>query len=136
MTFEISQLAAVETTDVHLRNPATDVLLYDGEAPMSITIYGPGSKPYVAAQSAAENRALSRFKRKAGSDQSAEEKQDNQVTFLCACTVALNNFDYKGGKDAAAIRLMYADLSVGWIAEQVNKALGDWSNFMQASGTN
>ncbi len=136
MTFDISKLAAAETTDVHLRDPGTDDLLHDENGkPVTVTVYGPGSKPYAKARSAAENRAIDKFKRKGKTDQTPEEKLENTVAFLSACTVSLNNFDYKGASDAAAIKAMYGDRTIGFINDQVDKAMGDWANFTKPSET-
>lgn len=135
MSFDISKLAASETTDVHLRDPGTDELLFNGDQPISVTVYGPGSKPYAKARSAAENRAIDKFKRKGKTDQTPDEKLENTVAFLSACTVSLNNFDYKGATDAAAIKAMYGDRTIGWINDQVDKAMGDWANFTKPSET-
>lgn len=136
MSFDISSLSVAETTDVHLRGP-DDELLYTPEGkPVSITIYGVGSKPFAKAQSQASNRALDRFKRKGKTDLSAEDKAEERASFLASCTVSLNNFDYKGATDAAAVKAMYADVKLGFIADQVDKAMGDWSVFMKDSSSN
>lgn len=132
MSFDISTLAVSETTEVHLRNPATDDLLYNDGKAISVTVYGPGSKQFAKARSHAENRAMDRIKRKGKTDQTPDEKLENTVAFLSVCTVSLNNFDYKGASDAQAIKAMYGDRSVGWINEQVDKHMGDWSNFLKA----
>lgn len=136
MNFDISKLAASETTDVQLRDPGTDELLFNGDKPVSVTVYGPGSKPYAKARNAAENRAIDKFKRKGKTDQTPDEKLTNTVEFLSACTVSLNNFDYKGATDAAAVKAMYGDRSIGWINDQVDKAMGDWANFTKSSESN
>lgn len=132
MSFDISTLAASDTSDVQLRNPVTDDLMFNDGKPMSITVYGPGTKVFAKARSQAENRAIDRMKRKGKTDQSPEEKLENTAEFLAACTVSLNNFDYKGASDAAAIKAMYSDRSIGWIGELVDKHMGDWANFTKA----
>lgn len=132
MTFDISTLAVSETTDIHLRDPGTDVLLYNAGKPVSVTVYGPGSKSFAKARGQAENQTMDRIKRKGKTDQTPEERLENTASFLSACTVSLNNFDYKGVTDAQAIKAMYSDRSIGWINEQVDKEMGDWANFMKA----
>lgn len=132
MSFDISTLSVNETKEIQLRHPATDELLMNDGKVMSITVHGPGSKVFAKARSVAENKAVDRIKKKGNTDQTPEQKQENAAEFLAACTVSLNNFDYKGGADAAAIKAMYLDRKIGFISEQVDKEMGDWANFMKA----
>lgn len=127
--FDIKSLAVKETNDLHLRN-ADDELLYDAEGkPITITLYGPGSKVYARAQAASQNRMIDKLKKKGKTDQTAEEKAQEQAEFLAACTVSFNNFAYGGMSDPEQFKAAYADQSIGFIAEQVGKHINDWSVF-------
>ena len=134
MSFDISTLAASETTEVPLCNPNTgEPLLNEEKKAVTITVYGPGSKAYAKAITSVENRTMDKFKRRGKSSVTPDEKLLNTAEFLSSCTVSLNNFDYKGGTDAKAIKDMYSDRTMGWLSEQVDKTMGDWSNFMKTS---
>lgn len=132
--FNIQALAAVETSDLHLRN-ADDELLFDANGkPVSITLYGPGSKPYAKAASARQNRMLDKLKRKGKVDQTAEQKAEEHADFLASVTVSFNNFEYgKGLSGVDMFRAAYADSKIGFVAEQAGKHVGDWANFSAGS---
>ncbi len=129
--FDISKLAVNETTDIHLRG-ADDELLFDENGnPITITISGPGTKAFAKAQQARNKALMERFQRK-GKTKSDATLEDN-AEFLAAVTVSFNNFEYKGMTGYEQFKACYMDMSVGFIAEQVNKELGDWSNFTKGS---
>lgn len=134
--FEITTLAAQETFVLELCNANDEPLTNpDGTKP-SVTVYGPGSKVYQKAQAARTQRLMDRMAKKGKVKLSAEEQLREQAEFLAACTVSMNHWAYKGRTDAAAIADAYADPSIGFIADQVAKAVGDWANFTSEQSTN
>lgn len=132
--FDISTLSAEETFDIEILDPRTGEPMTDEGKIVSVTVYGPGSKPFAAAKSKASNRAIERFKRKGKTATTPEEDAAATASFLAACTKAFNNFNYKGmdaGPDM--FRACYEDIAMGWITEQVNREMGDWGNFTKAA---
>ncbi len=129
MTFEITSLAAKDTFTLELLNANDEPLLDAGGNPLSVTIYGPGSKVYAKAQAARTQRLMDRMAKRGKVKLSAEEQQRENAEFLAACTVSFNGWAYQGKADREAIEAAYNDPSIGFIAEQVNKAIGDWANF-------
>jgi hypothetical protein len=130
--FDISSLAADETFDVEILNPKTgEALIGDGGKPCSVTVYGPGTKPFAAARSRASNRAVKRLRSKGSkSDTTPEEELAATASFLTDITKSFNNFGYKGmPAGAEAHRALYLDPHMGFITEQVNVGAGDWGNF-------
>lgn len=128
--FEISSLAVKETTDIHLHG-ADDELLYDEAGqPITITVNGPGTKAYAKAQQA-KNKVLMEYMRKGKNK--ADTTLADTAEFLARVTVSFNNFQYKGLSGYEQFKACYLDASIGFIAEQVNKELGDWSNFTKGS---
>jgi hypothetical protein len=133
--FEITTLAAKDTFTLELLN-ANDEPLFDQEGkPLSITVYGPGSKAYANAQAARNQRMLDRVAKKGKTKLNAEEQTAENVNFLAACTVSFNGWAYHGKADAQAIAAAYADTSLGFIADQVSRAVNDWANFTSSSLT-
>lgn len=135
---------AVEPTSIlHLRN-ADDELLYADDAegnpdktrPMEAVMYGPGSKQFKKAQAASSNRLVERLKKKGKDTQSAEEKALADAEFLTSCTKALNNVSFDSLVGEALFMAVYTAPEIGFIPEQINKHIGDWSNFTKASPTN
>ena len=134
--FEITSLAVKDTFTLELVNANDEPLLDAAGKPLSVTVYGPGSKAYQRAQAARTQRMLDRMAKKGKLKLTAEEQTREQAEFLAACTVSLNGWAYKGEATPEAIEAAYLDPSIGFIADQVAKAVGDWANFTNAPSMN
>lgn len=129
--FDISKLAVNETTDIHLRGADDEPLLDEHGKPMTITVNGPGTKAFAKGQSARNKAVLERFQRKGKNK--ADTTLEENAEFLASVTVSFNNFQYMGLEGYEQFKACYLDTKIGFIAEQVNKELGDWSNFTKGS---
>lgn len=132
--FDISTLAANETAIIELSTPAGDPLTTDAGEPITITVYGPGSKKFQRAQSV-RNRAILEYVRKGGKKMKDDEQRELDADFLATCTVSFNGFGYKDLTGYEMFKAAYLDASIGFIADQVNKAIGDWANFTSSPKT-
>lgn len=131
---DIKKFAVEETGILHLRGADDEPLMGEDGKPMTITLYGPGSKQHARAQSAQQNRLVDKLKRKGKTDQTAEQRAREQAEFLAACTKEFSsNIEYDGLTGDELFRAVYADESIGFIADQAAKHLGDWANFSKAS---
>lgn len=136
--FDIKKLAVAETTTIHLRGADDELLFAENDAitPITITVFGPGTKAFSKAQTARNKAVLERFQRK-GKNRADTTLEEN-AEFLAAVTMSFNNFQYGDleveGHDQ--FKACYLDTSIGFIAEQVNKELGDWANFTKGSTKN
>lgn len=131
---DIRRFAVEETSVLELLKPDDTPMLDEHGAKMTITIYGPGSRPYAKAQAANSNRMIDKLKKKGRTEQSAEDKAREQAEFLAACTKEFSaNIEYDGLQGEALFKAVYTDPTLGFIAEQVNKHLGDWANFQKPS---
>lgn len=132
MAFNLNTLKTKDTTAVHLRNPATDELLFDDEAktkPVQVHIYGPGSSAYRNATLEMQNRQLKRGKKQI----SAEVLREESIDLLVACTASFENLAVDNVEVATKeqIKAVYSDPQLGWLKDQVDSALGDIANFLQ-----
>jgi hypothetical protein len=132
MSFDISKLAVSATSTIDLEDPTGEALLNDTGDVVSVTLYGPGSKQYQKA-SGVRNRAILDYVRRGGKKMKDDEQRELDADFLATCTVSFNGFTYKDFNGYEMFKQAYLDPSIGFIAEQVNKAIGDWSNFTQGS---
>ena len=132
MSFDISKLAVSATAVIELEDPSGEALVDDSGKTISVTVYGPGSKQFQKA-SGVRNRAILDYVRKGGKKMKDDEQRELDADFLSACTVSFNGFTYKEFTGYEMFKQSYLDPSIGFIAEQVNKAIGDWSNFTQGS---
>ncbi len=134
--FDITKLAATETSIVELVG-GDDAPLYDDKGKrLTITVYGPGTKVYQRAQQRQQNQLMDKIKKRGKMDQTAEEKLAEQADFLAACTVSFNGFSYPPAESLEGqelFRKAYADPSIGFIAAQVAAHINDWANFTKSS---
>lgn len=134
---DIRKFAVEPTTRLHLRDAADELMYADGDQarPITVQLYGPGSKQYAKAQAAQHNRMVDKLKRKGKTDQSAEQIAVEKAEFLADCTAGFENLEYDTLTGDALAKAVYADTSIGFIADQVGKHLGDWANFTKGSAT-
>lgn len=130
--FDISTLAVKETATIDLDTATGEPLLDSNGQQLSITVYGPGSRQFQKAQSA-RNRAIMDYVRKGGKKMKDDEQRSLDAEFLAACTASFNGFGYKDLVGYEMFKSAYLDPGIGFISEQINKAIGDWSNFTQGS---
>lgn len=127
-TFDISNLAVNATAIIELDNPDGEPLVNAEGDTLSVTVYGPGSKAFQKAQGV-KNRAILEYVRKGGKKMKDEEQREMDAEFLASCTVSFNGFVYKDLTGAEMFKAAYMDTAIGYIADQVSKAVGDWANF-------
>jgi len=133
--FDIANIGVNPTSKIDLESPDGEVLTNDAGDTMSITVYGPGSKQYQKA-SGVRNRAILDYVRKGGKKMKDDEQRELDAEFLATCTVSFDGFVYKDLTGHEMFKAAYMDSAIGFIADQVNKAIGDWSNFTKGSGKN
>lgn len=126
--FDISKLAAKETALIELDGPDGEPLENEKGERLSITVFGPGSKQFQKAQGI-RNRAILEYVRKGGKKMKDDEQRELDAEFLASCTASFNGFVYKEMVGHDQFKAAYLDPSIGFISEQVNKAIGDWANF-------
>lgn len=130
--FDIANLKAKDTFELSLRHPVTDELLYadeDKKLPLKAILFSTSSKQYRTAMNAMQNRRLKRKK-----DATAEVLQEEGVELLVACSDKILNMTFEGEAvdNPAAFRALYSETGFEWLRQQVDSALGDVSNFIQA----
>lgn len=133
--FEITTAAVQATCTLELKGPDDQPLRDADGTPISVTLYGPGSKEYQAADMARNQRNLTRLMKAGKAKASAEEMRADQLQFLAACTRSMNGWSYQGRSDADAILSAYSDPAIGFVVDQVQAAVGDWSNFLSSAQT-
>ncbi len=140
-TFDITAEAVDETTVIHVKNAAGELLYADGKErkkPVQIVIYGPGSDAFAAVESRQSSRSVKRMQENDGKFVAApfEERRVEAAEDLAALTVAFVNFSYPPAGDAQGAKLfaaVYGDQKLGFIAKQVQQTVTDWGKFKTAS---
>jgi intracellular sulfur oxidation DsrE/DsrF family protein len=126
---DIRKFSVEETGVIHLRSADDELMYADDGKNIEIVVYGPGSKQFAKAQAAHQNKLMELLRKKGKSQRSPQDAAEDQAEFLAACTKEFRNIEYDGLTGQDLFKSVYADLSLGFIADQVNKHLGDWSNF-------
>lgn len=130
---EITTLAAKDTFTLFLRHPNKKPIKDAAGEPVSVTVYGPGSKEYNGAIAERNQRLIARMQSDSNTPLSAEEQTLENAKFLASCTVSFNGWAYLGNSDRAAMVAAYSDHKIGYIADQISKAVVDWANFTTSS---
>lgn len=125
---DIKSKAVQPTSRLELRD-ANDELMVG----VAVNVYGPGSKQYAAAQAQQQNRMIDKLKKKGKTEQSAEQKAAETAEFLTDITVNFEGLEYDKLEGRALAMAVYSDITIGFIADQVAKHCGEWSNFTKAS---
>lgn len=134
MSFDVSQYELDDTATLEVQDASgTNDLMVDGQ-PVTIEVYGPGSKQGVRAMNlGSRNSAL----RMAGalrgkvSKNAVEEAEQEEVEKLVLITAAINNFPIEGGAQA-----LYSNPRLRYIADQVDAFFNNKANFSKPSTTN
>lgn len=129
--FDVSQFELEETAVLTVQNAKGDDDLLVNGAPVTIELYGSGSRQAVKALHRAGQAAQLRLQQlvRGKIDKRAAETADAEmVEKLVACTKSINNFPIEGGAEA-----LYSNQKLGYITRQVVRFLDDDANFAKAS---
>lgn len=131
---DITTQAVAETAAIHIKGADGEYLYDESKNPCRIVIYSPGSKEFAAIEARQSNRAIKRLNDNDGKVQlpSPDQREAEQAEDLADITVAFENFTYPpAGKvqGKELFKAFYADRSLGFIKQQILKAVNDWGNF-------
>ena len=134
MEFDVSKYELEETAVLTVQNAKgdDDLIGADGVNPVTITLYGGGSRQMVKALHKAGQQAQIRLQGliRGKVDKRAPEQADQEmVEKLTACTQSITNFPVEPS-------VLYANTKLGYITKQVVKFLDDDANFAKMSATN
>lgn len=106
----------------------------DPNRPMRVVLYSPGSRQFAEAQTARNNRILERMSVKGKAAQlTVEEAIKEKAQYLADCTHSWENVDLDGKQGRELSLAIYGDTTLGFIADQNAKRLGDWKDFSRDS---
>ncbi len=133
MNFDVSQYELEETATLTVQNAKgdDDLIGADGTSPVTIVLYGGGSRQAVKALHKAGQQAQLRLQallRGKVDKRAAEAADEEMAEKLTSCTQAINNFPVE-------ILALYSNPKLGYITKQVQKFLDDDANFAKGSPT-
>lgn len=135
MTFDLRTLSIDETANLPVRDATGEPQFDADNQPITITLYGPGTKKFQRAKHAAEERHNARTVARMqgnGGKISAEDKTQERAEFLASVTVSINGASVGDKVGHEAFKALYADITLGHIADDADKFLADRGNFKAA----
>lgn len=122
--FDLAQFEAADTFTLEVMSQKDEPLLYNG-APVTIEVYGPGTREYqYAHHRLAQANQANAFAAMRGKPvkETVEGNATKLADKLAACTKSVNNFP-------VAAQEIYTNPKLGYITAQVAKCIEDWANF-------
>jgi hypothetical protein len=133
MAFDLAQAMANDTAVLHLKSAQGEPLTIKDAAgedqPVTVTLYGPGSKQYQQAQMAAQRRVMVLMKKGKGDKRTPDERREDVAVLLADLTAGFTNLEYMGLQGRELAVAVYSEAKLGYIADQVNVFASDWANF-------
>jgi len=131
---DISALKVAGTGALHLKS-ATGEPLYDGDKPVQVILYGPGSREFGTVESRQGNRAIRRMNDNDGkiTAPTADERLAETTEDLADLTVRFEGLTCGDKQGPELFRAVYSDPQLGYITRQVSKFVADWGNFKAGS---
>jgi hypothetical protein len=128
---DIKSLAIKNTGRMHVTD-ASGNKLYDGKnKAVVIVLYSPASKEYAQAHTNRENMLVDMLRDKGKAEATVESKQESKTSFLVDCTHSFEGIEYDDLTGKELFNAVYSDRSIGFISDQANIKLNDWSNFTE-----
>jgi hypothetical protein len=133
MPFDINKLRIKDTAPYHVTDAAGKPQYFDAEEtqPVTITVHSPGTKKAAAAEFKRNEARSARVIGQMGGKTSKRTEVDEvneRAAFLAEIAGELNGWDFPGGAKA-----LYQDLTLGHIADGVEKLYSDRGNFVADS---
>lgn len=130
---DLSKIEIPDTAEIHVKHP-TQGPLYNGEDPVTITVYGPGSDQAAQVRrmllKETSDKALKAGKKKIMF--SGEEIDERLVRRLTIQTAAVKGMTLGGAEITPDNigNLVYRNPKFSWISEQVLEKIEDWEAFL------
>lgn len=133
---DVSTLKVADRAAIHVKS-ATGEPLYEGDKPVRIILHSPGSRAHAAVESRQTARAVRRHNENEGklAAFTAEERLRESAEDLAAVTVRFEGLTCGDLQGPALFEAVYGDPALGYITNQVTKALKDWGTFGKASAS-
>jgi hypothetical protein len=138
----LKKIAAADTAIIELLDGHGQRLMTEGTEPqpVTVTIYGPGSKQQAEAVARHRQRSIKARAQNKGREPTADEERASQAVLLADITASSSGLDYgeEGAPTLTGRELylaVYGDAQLGFIADQINRKSVDWSVFTKPSST-
>lgn len=129
---DIRQFAVKTTARLALKTAKGDPMLGSDGKELAVLLYGPASKQFAQAQHDQKTRLMERARTKGDAELTVDQVRMQDAEFLAQCTHSFENVELDKLTGDELAKAIYAMPEIGFVAEQVNKFLGGWANFLPA----
>lgn len=129
----LKSYAAADTAEIELLDGQRAPMLTPEKEPVTVTVYGPGSKQMAAAIARSQARQAKLQRIRKGREATPEERTAETAELLADITVSMSGIEYEGLQGREMFTAIYNDTTLGFVTEQVNRASVDWANFTTPS---
>lgn len=139
----MNKYEALETYVCELLEMDDEPMLGEDKKPVTVTLYGPGSKTYLNASRDNSNATFKKLARKGKFETTAEETERNHLELMIKCTKEVSsNFaacfpEFTDGLTGAdMLRSVYSAPTLRYILERLTEQQKNWANFKPKPTTN
>lgn len=131
MAFKLDSKELNDTATLHLKDPETGSDMYEDDAetkPLTITVYGRGSRKYRDALAEVQRVTIKRGNKKV----SLQEQMDDNAKFLAAVSKSAENLELNEAPldSKETFLALYSNPKLVWVREQVDAFLQDTASFL------
>ncbi len=128
---DIKSLRIKDTGRMHVTDASGNKLYDEKNKAVIIVLHSPASKEYAQANANRENMLVDMLREKGSASATVESKSKAKASYLVDCTHSMEGIEYDGLKGRDLFNAVYTDRAIGFIADQANVRLNDWSNFIE-----
>lgn len=134
----LKKYSLIESATLHLQTPDGELMYVDDEftKPVTLDLYGIGSKQYQLAERKRQDALAAKFKRYKNKTIPTEELEELRIDFLVRCVAGSKNFELNGEQGEELYRAVFSDRSFVFITDQVDRFISDQANFTGKPLTN
>lgn len=134
----LKKYSLIEKATLHLLDASGNFMYLDDaeKQPVTIDLYGVGSKQYQEAERRRQDAFASKLRRYKNKNIPSEELEEIRIDFLVGCVAGSENFNLDGLEGEELYRTVFTDRTLVFITDQVERFIGDQANFMPKPLTN
>lgn len=135
MAVNILSKRVADIADLPVKNADGSPMVDDQGAPVTATVFGPGTKIWEVANAARRRKGVKRTREANGKTEAYFDNEEADIVdFLVAITKSFNNLDYEGVHgDKETVKAVYGNPLLGFIRDHMDVDTRNWENFMKAS---
>lgn len=135
MAVNILEKCVAEVSDLPVKNVDGSPMLDAAGAPVTVTVFGPGTKVWQVADATRRRKAMKRTREANGKIEAALDNNDeDSIEFLCTIVKRFNNLEFPGAQgDKETVAAVFNEPKLGYIRDHLMEDTRSWENFTKAS---